>query len=211
MPQPAAVYIIHHDPERADQLAQQLRSCAEVSVRPAMLQLAASDYADMAADPETAAVIVAQDLDPHGSLGYTGIDVAEHLRRARPALPIYLLAPRDQDLASKDALVEEVFPEDEFVERCPVHAARIQRAMGRYIDSMSDRERQYRELIMRKLDGTLSDSEEEELAACRMEIELPFAGSAIEHAKTWEQSLREEERLLKEFTTELQSLLDKLS
>ena len=106
------IYIIHHDPERADQLARQLRSCAQVPVRPAVLQLAAGDYADVAAYFETGAVIIAQDLDPHGALDYTGLDVAEHLRRVRPGLPLYLLAAPEQDLAGSEALVEQVIAED---------------------------------------------------------------------------------------------------
>ena len=64
MPEMAAIYIIHHSPERADQLVQDLQACTHAPVRAAMLQLTASDYADIAADPETGAVIISQDLDP---------------------------------------------------------------------------------------------------------------------------------------------------
>jgi hypothetical protein len=210
MPEAATIYIIHPDTVQATAIAQQLERCTHLEVQIAPLQLAAADYADMAAAPDTGAVIVAQHLDPHSALGYAGIDVAEHLRRVRPGLPIYLLVRGEEDLASREAVVEQVILEDDLLQRCPVYAARILRAMGRYLDAMSEQELRYRDLVARKLDGTLSESEEDELTARRTEIELPFSGSAIEYAKTWEQSLREEQRLLDEFTTELQSLLRKL-
>jgi|GEM_PF-2237356 len=211
MAEVGAICIIHHSSEQATRLARQLESCTHLEVQIANMQLAAADYVDIAADSDTGAVIIDQYLDPQSVLGYTGIDVAEHLRRARPGLPIYLLAHRGENLAGREAVVEEVIPEDELVQRCPVYAVRILRAMGRYLEAMSARDRRYRELVARKLDGTLSKSEEDEFAAYRAEIELPFAGSAIEYAKTWEQSLRQEEKLLDEFTSELQDLLSKLS
>jgi len=208
--EPTSIYIIHRSPEEAANLARTLESCMHVTVRVAATQLAASDYADLGAEPDTGAVIIEQRLDPHSTLRYCGIDVAEHLRRAWPALPIYLIAPREESLAGREAIVDDVIPEDELLQRCPVYALRMLRAMGRYLQVMSERDRRYRELLASKLDGRLSQTEEVELAQYRTDIELPFAGSATEYAKTWKSSLSEEERLLQTFTAELRDVLDKL-
>jgi hypothetical protein len=206
----ATIFIIHHDPEQAVELARQLESCTHMPVQIAALQLAAPDYADIAADSATGAVLIEQELDPHLALGYTGLDVAEHLRRMRPGLPIYLLVNREEDLGGREAVVEDAIVKEEFLQRCPVYAERILRAIGRYLEAMSERDRRYRELVAHKLSGRLSESEEAELASYRAEIELPFAGSAIEQAKAWESNLREEEKLLTQFSSELKELLGKL-
>ncbi len=211
MPEATAICIIHHSPEQAAKLARQFESCTHVEARLADIQLTAADYADIVATSDVGAVIIDQYLDPGSVLGYTGIDVAEYLRRLRPGLPLYLLAHGEQDLAGREAVVEDVILEDEFLQRCPVYAVRILRAMGRYLEAMAERDRRYRELVACKLDGALSRSEENELAAYRAEIELPFAGSAIEYTKTWEQSLDEERKLLDQFKNELQDLLSKLT
>ena len=205
------IYIVHHDPDRAKEMAQALAAATHSEVRVAELQLAPADYADLAAAAETSAVIIDQYLNQQAALGYCGMDVAEHLRRVRPGLPIYLLAGPEEDLRGREALVEEVVPEESFLQRSPLYAVRLLRAMGRYADALSEADRRYRELVARKLDGALAESEDLELAARRAEIELPFAGAAIEHAKAWQLSLREEERLLQSFSTELRDLLSKLS
>lgn len=210
MPEVATIFIIHHSPDDAAGLAQQLATCTHMPVQVAGLQLAAADYADIAADADTGAVIIDQYLDPHTKLGYTGLDVAENLRWIRPGLPLYLLANREDDFTSREAVVEQVVPEAELLQRCPVYAERILRAMHRYLEAMSEREQHYHELVIGKLSGALNQAQEKELASLRAETELPFAGSTLEQAKTWESSLRQEQELLDKFSTELHELLGKL-
>jgi hypothetical protein len=120
------------------------------------------------------------------------------------------LADRADDLEGREAVVEEVVPEAELLQRCPVYAERILRAMGRYLQAMAERDRRYRELVVGKLSGALNPTEEKELASFRAETELPFAGSTLEQAKTWESSLRQEQELLDKFSGELHEILGKL-
>jgi FixJ family two-component response regulator len=163
---------------------------------------AAEDYADLAADWETGAVLIAQRLGGPLEIGYTGLDLADFLRTLQAELPIYLLVadhgevPDDQGESVDGVIVTAA------LQKAPgVYAKRILRAMQRYTVALTERQRRHQQLIDRKLAGELSAEEEAELEQLRGTIARPFGPAVSAQERKWEDELRQQRELLDRLET----------
>lgn len=159
--------------------------------------LGTDEYAELAADWETGAVLIAHRLGSAPGLGKTGLDVADYLRTLRPELPIYLLADDESDLADDEGeSVDGVILRSALQNAPGVYAKRILRAMQRYEAALTERQRRLKELVDRKLAGELSAEEEADLEQLRAVVARPFGPAVSAQERQWEDELKQQRELL---------------
>lgn len=159
--------------------------------------LGGDQYAQLAADWETGAVLIGHRLGAPAGLGQTGLDLADYLRTLRPELPIYLLVDAASDLAADEgASVDGVIVRAALEDAPGVYAKRMLRAMQRYEAALTERQRRLKELVDRKLAGELSAEEEVDLAELRAAVARPFGPTVSTREAQWEDDLRQQRELL---------------
>jgi hypothetical protein len=205
--------LVEDSDEDADLFQQLLELTGEIKVEHIRVRPGIADYADMAADPETGAVIVDERLGEYAGVNYTGMKVAEFLRGLRPELPIYILTNYANEIpVGEGGTVENIVDKNALRKAPLVHIKRILRAMQQYEAALTEQQQRFRELIDRKLSGDLDESEEIELQQLRVAVERPFASIEIEQERQWEKNLqRQEEQLarLEKMTQEIQLAVQK--
>lgn len=125
------------------------------------------------------AIIIDQKISMYAGVPYEGLDIAEFLRSLNPMIPIFILTNYEKetsDLASGWS-IEYIIAKSKFKTKnqVKIHIKRILRAVGRYEDALSKKTKIFKELIDKKVSGTISTQEEKELNKIRSEFERVFA------------------------------------
>jgi hypothetical protein len=193
------VKLIEDSHEDANLYRQLLEAAGEIRIEYVPARPGVADYADLAADPETGAVVIDERLGVYAGVDYGGLQVADFLRTLRPELPIYILTNYANEIADDQGeSVEFIIDKKAVRSAAKVYAVRILRAMQRYEVALTEQQRRLKELIDRKLAGELSAEEGTELQQLRAAIERPFATAELEHERLWDEELQQQRELLEQ-------------
>jgi hypothetical protein len=103
-----------------------------------------SDYSSWIAENEVAALILDERLQEQIAgrkthVDYSGHELARHLRKHWPSLPIFMVTTHRGDSALQDpkneVAFEEIFNRDDFYNRSNIYTQRIVRAAQRFLDT----------------------------------------------------------------------------
>ena len=167
------VWLIDDDRDEADQYERLLERSARLNVICQKPRVELPDYNDLIADPKTGAFVIDYKLD-QGGIDYDGPGLAQYLRTQRPELPIYLLTNYAPDATDAQASeFEEVINKTDMRTTYEVHVVRILRGIGRYQEALSRAQARLKDLVERKLGGTITAEEDKELESLRAHLELP--------------------------------------
>jgi hypothetical protein len=155
------------------------------------------DYATLANDPDTAALIVDQRLDTSGMVSYSGIQLAAFLRSISSKLPIVILTnyPTD-DFGGLDWAVERIFEKTDMLrdpnaQLTQKWKARLIRQIDVFGDIRGVREQRFHDLLVKSLRERLSGDEEKELGLLETERILPVQAEEIGDIKVLEAAVEE--------------------
>lgn len=130
--------------------------------------------------PDVLGLLIDQRLNEPGiSTVFTGIDLAKYLRGAFPEMPIFLITgydPDDQVESSDAGAVDAVVHKKELRAGTPEaerFKQRFLRQSKRYTESLTEWQRQFRDLLARRLQGTISNEEEAILVQMETERLIP--------------------------------------
>ena len=156
-------------------------------------------------DPETACIIIDQKLKEKGPATYTGIELAQYLRRIKKKIPIYILTnfPHDQDeFAGGEWSVEDIISKGSFSdeEGAQTAKARIMRHMKVYGDILDERAKRFNELLKKSLDDSLNEAELDELAELQAERIAPTLAKDVEELQKLERIAKTNEKLIELLT-----------
>ena len=129
----------------------------------------------------TTSIIIDQKLGDTSSISFTGTEITDRLRIARPFLPIYLLTKyiKDSEVTSNASLLEETLDKSTISDNLHIYLPRIARASMRYAMHMREQAERLREIIEISYLRELSDSEKEELGILRSQAFLSRIGEII--------------------------------
>ena len=156
-------------------------------------------------DPDTACIIIDQKLKEKGPATYTGIELAQYLRRIKKKIPIYILTnfPHDQDeFAGGKWSVEDIISKGSFrdEEGAQTAKARIIRHMKVYGDILDERAKRFNELLKKSLDDSLNEAELDELAELQAERIAPTLAKDVEELQKLERIAKTNEKLIELLT-----------
>ena len=156
-------------------------------------------------DPDTACIIIDQKLKEKGDATYTGIELAQYLRRIKKKIPIYILTnfPHDQDeFAGGEWSVDDIISKGSLSdeEGAQTAKARIMRHMKVYGDILDERAKRFNELLKKSLDDSLNEAELDELAELQAERIAPTLAKDVEELQKLERIAKTNEKLIELLT-----------
>ena len=156
-------------------------------------------------DPDTACIIMDQKLKEKGDATYTGIELAQYLRRIKKKIPIYILTnfPHDQDeFAGGEWSVDDIISKGSLSdeEGAQTAKARIMRHMKVYGDILDERAKRFNELLKKSLDDSLNEAELDELAELQAERVAPTLAKDVEELQKLERIAKTNEKLIELLT-----------
>ena len=156
-------------------------------------------------DPDTACIIIDQKLKEKGDATYTGIELAQYLRRIKKKIPIYILTnfTHDQDeFAGGEWSVDDIISKESFSdeEGAQTAKARIVRHMKVYGDILDERAKRFNELLKKSLDDSLNEAELDELAELQAERIAPTLAKDVEELQKLERIAKTNEKLIELLT-----------
>ena len=151
-------------------------------------------------DPDTACIIIDQKLKEEGDATYTGIELAQYLRRIKKKIPIYILTnfPDDKDFAGHEWNIEYIISKGSFSDEAGAQTAkaRILRHIDVYGDILDRRAKRFNELLRRSLDDSLNEAELDELAELQAERIAPTLAKDVEELQKLERIAKTNEKLI---------------
>lgn len=110
---------------------------------------------------------------------YLGHQVVEHLRRALPEFPVYVVTTHktDDELVKQAADVEDIVERRTFHKEPLTYVSRIKRAAMRFQEAMQKRLDTLNELTMKAAGGALTADEQRQLNETRTALGLPYSAS----------------------------------
>ena len=152
-------------------------------------------------NPDTACIIIDQKLKETGITTYTGIELAQYLRRINKKIPIYILTnfPDEQDqFAGGEWSIEYIISKESFSDEAGAQTAkaRILRHLDVYGDILDRRAKRFNELLRKSLDDSLDEAELEELAELQFERTAPTLAKEVEELQKLEQIAKTNEKLI---------------
>lgn len=181
----AIVWLVAGSDAAAQECQRLLEQSGQLDVRRVPLRASVEEHADLAANPDTGAIVIADTIARQVRGAYNSTVIADYLRALRVELPIFILCS-DAAACEEPLAADGTFTVAELRRRPEVYAGRILRALGRYHAALSGRQQRLQELIDRQLAGSLSPAEAEELAELRADVERPsevrLAKQAEQHA-----------------------------
>ena len=156
-------------------------------------------------DPDTACIIIDQKLKEKGDATYTGIELAQYLRRIKKKIPIYILTnfPHDQDeFAGGEWSVDDIISKGSLSdeEGAQTAKARILRHIDVYEDILDERAKRFNELLKKSLDDSLNEAELDELAELQAERIAPTLAKDVEELQKLERIAKTNEKLIELLT-----------
>ncbi|MCU0490094.1 MAG: hypothetical protein MUD01_00695 [Chloroflexaceae bacterium] len=182
----------------------QLERTHQLHVQAVPLRSAVVEYADLAANPHTGAVIISQKIGQQTNGSYDSATIADFLRTLREELPLFLLASSEAEDTSP--VFDGVLLAAQLEQRPEVYIPRLLRAAGRYEQALSARRRRTKELLDQQVLGALAVDEEAELAALRSYFERPADIKLAKRIEKRDAELSEKRSLVEQ----LESLAQKL-
>ena len=155
-------------------------------------------------NPDTACIIIDQKLKETRIATYTGIELAQYLRRINKKIPIYILTnfPDDKDFAGHEWNIEDIISKESFHDEEGAHTAkeRIKRHMKVYGDILDERAKRFNELLKKSLDDSLNEAELDELAELQAERTAPTLAKDVEELQKLERIAKTNEELIELLT-----------
>ena len=155
-------------------------------------------------DPDTACIIIDQKLKEKGDATYSGIELAQYLRRINKKIPIYILTifPDDKDFAGQEWNIEDIISKGSFrdEEGAQTAKARIFRHIDVYEDILDERAKRFNELLKKSLDDSLDEAELDELAELQAERIAPTLAKDVEELQKLERIAKTNEKLIELLT-----------
>lgn len=154
------------------------------------------------------ALILDQRLKSAGTAKYTGIELADAVRRIYSKIPIYILTNYQDDIDEQDYFQVEYILEKDFMHNdnyLNALSARVRRHANIYKDIISNREERFDELLRKSVAGTLVGDEIKEFT----NLDFSRSKKVIAEEEPWaiklKQELDEHQNLLKEIQKEIAS------
>ena len=194
-----------------DTLAPFLEECfgGEVTVIPEMPENELSTMLDrIFHEQNLISLVIDQRLKSTGIATYTGIELAEAVRRLDKKIPVYILTNYADDIGDLDYQVEDVLEKDHLHEEAYQRkvAARVRRHADIFDDIVSSRETRFDELLCKSLQTELSAEERDQfdkLDFWRNKIVFAKEEASAEKLK---QELDKQQKELDELRQEIESM-----
>lgn len=170
-----------------------LRECfgEEVVLSPEMPLVEMSDMLNrIFEDRNLVAIILDQRLKSTGMAKYTGIELAEAIRRSDAKLPVYMLTNHADDIGELEYQVEYVLDKD-LLHEAPYQrtvSARVRRHLNVFNDILSEREQLFDELLRKSLDEGLTRDEEQKFS----ELDFWRNKAILAQEESWADKLKSE-------------------
>lgn len=193
------IWLIDGGDSAAAEQRRLLEQSGQLEVRRVPLRATVEEYADLAANVETGAVLVSQALERRSKGAYSSTAVADYLRTLRFELPIFILSPAGaaEEIPAADGLIVV----EELQRRPEVYVGRILRAAGRYAEALSARQQRLQTLLDRQFEGSLTADEAHELAELRAEVERPTEVRLAKQAELQDVDRAEKRHLVEQLET----------
>jgi hypothetical protein len=201
---PAIVWLVGSKKSDAREYRELLEASDNLQVAVVALRPRVEDYADLAANSDTGAIILSDSIRRRSDKAYSSGDVAAYLRALRAQLPIFVLS--EDDAAEDDPAVDAIFAARDLRKRPEAYTTRLMRAIGRYQDAMSAHQQRLQALLDRQIAGALTAEEAEELARLRSSSERAAQVKVAKQAESQEVDLLEK----RELVSQLEALATKL-
>lgn len=137
-----------------------------------------------------AGLVLDQRLKSSGIATYTGIELAEAIRRTDSKLPVYILTNHADDIGDLDYQVEYVLQKDYLHEATyqRMVASRVRRHMDVFGDIVSQREIRFEELLRKSLAAELSEEEKSEFD----ELDFWRSKATLAQEEGWAEKLKDD-------------------
>lgn len=142
-----------------------------------------SQYDHLLAQATTAAFIIDQKLHTTGEADYEGTKLASHLRAINTKLPLYILTNYPDDAKQKgENTVEDVIDKRDLIndKAKNLFKARFLRRIAVYRDVLSAREQEFHDLLVKGLNGSLSNEERAQLDLLKAARRLPLQAADMD-------------------------------
>ena len=193
------VYLIEDDKGDARQYKRLLEHSQRLTVDIVEPLPSITEYAYLASDPRTGAILIDQRLSEGAGVPYEGTDVANFLRTLRSELPLIMLTNYCKDVEEdENEAIDSIFDKSNVSSHPEPYVSRLLRTMERYEDALTVNQTRLRELVDRKISDELTEDEEQELASLRADIERPIDLVLSEQADRWASHLQEHRELFNE-------------
>lgn len=164
-------------------------------------------YLPLLNDPATACVITDHRLQIAGMAAYTGIDLAQYIRRINTKLPLYILTNYADD---RDAFlmgewsVEDIISKDDLKDARGQRtvAARIVRRIDTYRDILDARGAKLQDLITRSVDGELDEADLAELDTLWVQQNAPELARELMAVQRMERLMAAHKELMRQIREE---------
>ena len=141
-----------------------------------------SDYGSLLAE-QFEAVILDNRMNQEAGVPFNGAELAEYLRQVDPGVPIFILSNYAEEAESTDqsGVSESIINKNALHsgEDARKYIARILRAIGKFQEARTETEKRIDDLIARKLEGSISEAENEELEHWRTRVAAPASEEAM--------------------------------
>lgn len=141
-------------------------------------------------EPSLVALILDERLKSTGKIKYTGIELAEAIRRTDSKIPIYMLTGFSDDIGELSYQVEYVLEKDKLRE--PSYkkevTARVRRHADIYQDILSQRETRFEELLRKSIGLTLTNDELTEFN----DLDFWRSKAILSKEEPWAENLKQE-------------------
>lgn len=211
MPKPI-IYFLDDTPSQRQGLEWDLRELFGVAYDVLGLPVAPhmQDYHQHLDSPDVLGVLIDQRLNETGEItGFTGLDLAKHLRGVFPEMPIYIVTGYDPDEQIKGA---DSGSADAVVYKSELRAGtpdserfkqRFLRQTGRYQEALTKAQQKFRELLSKSIAGTITNEEKAELLKLDTERLLPTQAGEEITASTLQKDIAALEGLLAKLPTKI--------
>ena len=209
MPNKKVVLWIDEEQRALDSFAGFLQECFgdEVILVPEMPKNEIVDMLDrISVDRDIVAIVLDQKLKSTGMARYTGIELAEAIRRNDAKLPVYMLTNHKDDIGDLEYQVEYVLEKDYLCDGAYLRtvSARVRRHINVFKDIISEREQRFDELLRKSIGNGLTADEEKEFA----ELDFWRNKSVLSQEEHWAEDLKkeldEQEGILRELRREIE-------
>lgn len=153
-------------------------------------------------------LVIDQRLKSTGIATYTGIELAEAVRRLDKKIPIYILTNYAEDIGDLDYQVEDVLEKDHLHEDAYQRkvAARVRRHTDIYDDIVSSRETRFDELLCKSLHSELTAEEQEQFEKLDFWRNNALFAKEEASAEKLKRELDKQQKDLEELRLEIESL-----
>ncbi len=153
-------------------------------------------------------LVIDQRLQSTGKATYTGIELAEAVRRMDKKIPVYILTNYAEDIGDLDYQVEDVLEKDHLHEEVYQRkiAARVRRHADIFDDIVSSRETRFDELLCKSLHSELTAEEQNQFEKLDFWRNNVFFAKEEASAEKLKRELDKQQKDLEELRLEIELL-----